>query len=72
MCVCAQSLSCVTVCDSMDCNHQAPFSMGFARQEYWSRLPLPHPGDLSDTEIELGFPVSLVLQADSLCAKPLR
>ena len=28
--------------------HQAPLSMGFPRQEYWSRLPFPSPGDLSD------------------------
>jgi len=38
--------------------HQAPLSMGFSRQEYWSRLPFPPPGDLSDSEIEL---VSLAL-----------
>ena len=39
-------LLCLTVCDPTDCNHQAPFSMGFARQEYWSRLPFPTPRDL--------------------------
>ena len=32
--------------------HQAPLSMGFSRQEYWSRLPFPPPGDLSDPGIE--------------------
>ena len=32
--------------------HQAPLSMGFSRQEYWSGLPFPHPGDLSDPGIE--------------------
>ena len=32
--------------------HQAPLSMGFPRQEYWSRLPLPSPGDLPDPGIE--------------------
>ena len=36
---------------------QAPLSMGFARQEYWSGLPFPSPGDLPDPGIE---PVSLV------------
>ena len=36
--------------------HQAPLSMGFSRQEYWSGLPFPPPGDLSDLGIE---PVSL-------------
>ena len=43
--------------------HQAPLSMGFSRQEYWSRLPFPSPGDLPDPGIE---PRSPVLQADSL------
>ena len=33
--------------------HQAPLSMGFSRQEYWSGLPLPSPGDLPDPGIEL-------------------
>ena len=33
--------------------HQAPLSMGFSRQEYWSKLPFPLPGDLSDSGIEL-------------------
>ena len=32
--------------------HQAPLSMGFSRQEYWSPLPFPSPGDLSDSRIE--------------------
>ena len=42
---------------------QAPLSMGFSRQEYWSGLPFPFPGDLLDSGIE---PVSLALQVDSL------
>ena len=37
--------------------------MGFSRQEYWSGLPFPSPGDLPNTEVEPGSPV---LQADSL------
>ena len=32
--------------------HQAPLSMEFSRQEYWSLLPFPTPGDLPDPEIE--------------------
>ena len=32
--------------------HQAPLAMGFPRQEYWSGLPLPTPGDLPDPGIE--------------------
>ena len=34
--------SCLTLCDLMDC-----VAMGFSRQEYWSGLPFPSPGDLS-------------------------
>ena len=42
---------------------QAPLSMGFSRQEYWSWLPFPSPGDLPDPGIEPGSPA---LQVDSL------
>ena len=42
---------------------QAPLSMGFSRQEYWSGSPFPSPGDLADPGIE---PRSSALQADSL------
>ena len=47
--------------------HQVPLSMGFSRQEYWSRLSFLSPGDLPDPGIKPG---SLVLQADSLPSKP--
>jgi len=40
--------------------HQAPLSMGFSRQEYWSGLPRPPPGDLPDPGIELESPASQV------------
>ena len=43
--------------------HQAPLSTGLSRQEYWSGLPFPSPGNLPDPGIQLGSPV---LQADSL------
>ena len=43
--------------------HQAPLSMGFSRQEYWSGLSFPSPGDLPDLGIK---PRSLTLEADSL------
>ena len=36
-------------------SHQTPLSMGFPRQEYWSGLPCPLPGDLPDPGIELGL-----------------
>ena len=35
--------SCPTLRDPMDCSYQAPPSMGFSRQEYWSGVPLPFP-----------------------------
>ena len=45
---------------------QAPLSMGFSRQEYWSGWPFPSPEDLPDPGIRPASPVSLALQADSL------
>ena len=45
---------------------QAPLSMGFSRQEYWSGLPCPPPGDLPDPGIEPQSPASPASQADSL------
>ena len=50
----------------MDCS-QAPLFMGFSRQEYWSGLPFPSPGDLPDPGNELGSPA---LQADPLLSEP--
>ena len=46
---------------------QDPLSMGFSRQEYWSRLPFPSPGDLPDPGIKPGSPA---LQANSLPSEP--
>ena len=68
LCVCAHSLSRVwlfatpwtVVC-------QAPLSMGFSRQEYWSRLPFPPPGDLPDPGIE---PVSPALAGGFFTTEP--
>ena len=45
---------------------QAPLSMGLSRQDYWSGLPFLPPGDLPDPGIELMWPASPELQADSL------
>ena len=47
--------------------YQAPLSMGFSRQEYWSGLPFPSPGDLPDPGIT---PRSPALQADALPSEP--
>ena len=51
--------------------HQTPLSMGFSRQEYWSGLPFPPPGDLPNPGIEPVSHVSPALQADSLPDEPL-
>ena len=47
--------------------HQAPPSMGFSRQDYWSGLPFPSPGDLPAPGMEPG---SLAVQADALTSEP--
>ena len=49
--------------------HQASLSMEFSRHEYWSGLPFPSPGDLSDPGIEPGSPA---LQADALPSEQQR
>ena len=46
--------------------HQAPLSLGFSQQEYWSGLPCPPPGDLHNPGTELMPPASPALQADFL------
>ena len=67
MCVC---VSCLVMSDSVTpwtvaC--QSPQSVEFSRQDYWSGLPFPSPGDLPDSGIE---PRSPSLQADSLPSEP--
>ena len=53
---CVQSLSCVRLSVTpWTVAHQAPLSMEFSRQEYWSELPFPPPGDLPDPGIEPMF-----------------
>ena len=59
---------CSTLCDppwTVAC--QAPLSMGFSRQEYWSGLPFPSPGDLPDPWIE---PWPPTFQEDCLQCEP--
>ena len=48
-CVCVM---CLTPCNPMDCSPPAPLSTEFFRQEYWSGLPFPPPGDLPNPEIK--------------------
>ena len=46
--------------------HQAPLFVGFSRQEYWSGVPFPSPGDLPNPGIKSESPVAPVSKADSL------
>ena len=65
-CVCVKSLSHVQLF-ATPAAHRAPLSLGFSRQEYWSGLPFPSPGDLPDPGME---PQSPALQADALSSEP--
>ena len=58
----AELLSCLTLSDPMDVDHQAPLSMGFSMQEYQHGLLCPSPGDIPNPGIK---PRSPALQADS-------
>ena len=66
--VCAWVLSCSVMSDSLrppwTVAHQAPLSMGFSRQECWSGLPFPSPGDLPNPGIEPTSPMSLALAGE--------
>ena len=63
-----KSLSCVRLFATLwTVAYQAPPSMGFSRQEYWSGLPFPSPGDLPDPGIEPGSPA---FRADAITSEP--
>ena len=66
-CTCAKLLQSSLFANPWIVGHQAPLSMRFSRQEYWSGLPCPPPGDLPNPGIK---PRSPTLQADSLPAEP--
>ena len=51
--------ACLVVSDSLQ-PLQAPLSMVFSRQEYWIGLPFSHPGDLPDSGIKTGSPISCI------------
>ena len=59
--------SCPTGATPWTVAYQAPLSVGFSRQECWSGLPFPSPGDLPNPGIEPGSPT---LQADALPSEP--
>ena len=60
---------CLTLATPWTADHQNPLSMKFSKQEYWSGLPFPSPGDLPNSEIQPGYPA---LQEDSLPSEPSR
>ena len=60
---CLVAKLCPALCNPMDCSSQASLFLGFPRQEHWSGLPFPSPGDLPDPGID---PRSPALQADAL------
>ena len=66
-CLKSESDGCLVVSDFATVVCQAPLSMGFSRQEYWSGLPFTSPGHLPDPGIEPGSPV---LEADCLPSEP--
>ena len=59
-----------TLCNAMDDGHQAPLSMGFSRQEYWSGLPFPPPGELPHPEMELESTVTSALAGRFFTTEP--
>ena len=67
LCVCVCVRVCAQSCSILEAPwtvaHPAPLSMEFSRQEYWSGMPFPSPGDLPNPGIKLGFPA---FQADAL------
>ena len=68
---CVRAQSCLTLCDRMDCSLQAPLSTEFSRQDYWSGLPFPTPGDLADLGIEAASLVSPALAGRFFITEPL-
>ena len=70
MYVCALSLVVYSLVTPWTIPCQAPLSMGFSQQEYWSVLPCPPPGNLPDPGIQLATLVAPALKADSLPTEP--
>ena len=68
MCVLMCARLCLILCNPWTVAQQAPLSMEFSRQEFWSELPFPSPGDLPDPGIK---PVSPALAGEFFTAEPL-
>ena len=71
MCVCVRSVMSNSLQPHGIVAHQASLSMGFSRQEYWSGLPCPPPGDLPDPGNEPMYPASPALAGRFFTAEPL-
>ena len=67
---CSVAQSCLTLATPQTVTHHAPLSLVFPRQEYWSRLPFPTPGDLPDPEIEPESPVAHALPGGFFTTEP--
>ena len=69
--VCAQLLSCVQFfVTPWTVAHKAPLSMGLSRQEHWSGLPFPPPGDLPNAGIKSALPLSPALAGRAFTTRP--
>ena len=69
--VCAQSIqSCLTLCNSMDCNPLGSSVHGILRQERWNGLPFPSPGDFPNLGIEPASPPSPALAGRFFTTEP--
>ena len=55
-CCCSVAKRCPTLATPWTVAHQAPLSMGFSRQEHWSEVTFPSPGDIPNLGIELKSP----------------
>ena len=77
VCVCVCVCLCVCVCAQLcvfetprTVAHQAPLSMGFPRQEYWTGLPFPPPGDFPDPGLKPTSPLSPALASRFFTTEP--
>ena len=67
---CSVAQPCLSLVTTRTVAHQVSLSMEFSRQEYWSRLPLPSPGDLPDPGIEPAFLASSALAGGFFTTEP--
>ena len=66
----ADTQSCLTLCDPMDCSLLGSSGTGFSWQENWSGVPFPTPGDLLSPGMETESPVTLALEGRFFITEP--